>query len=80
MAETSEDPDARRAKIAIAALVGLVALVALLTAVFGLTALYISAAILAPLYLVGLILLSLDSSNPEHGRVQFSEDEEQEKA
>jgi uncharacterized membrane protein len=74
---TSPDPDVRRSKIAIAAILGLLLLVVLLTIIFGLNALYLSAAIATPIALVVLILLSLESSNPEHARVMFAEDEDE---
>jgi purine-cytosine permease-like protein len=74
---TSPDPDVRRSKIAIAVLVGLLLLVALLTIVFGLNALYLSAALATPVAIILIILLSLESSNPEHAKVMFAEDEDE---
>lgn len=74
---TSPDPDVRRSKIAIAVLAGLILLVVLLTILFGLNALYLSAALATPVILVLIILLSLESSNPEHAKVMFADDEDE---
>jgi heme O synthase-like polyprenyltransferase len=71
-----EDPDARRARLAIAVIVALLLLVMLLVALFGPSAAYLAAALAAPLWLVAIILLSLESSDPEHARAVFDEDED----
>ncbi len=78
MAETQDDGhdrDARIARIAIAAVAALILLVVGLVVLFGPNAAYLAAAIATPLWMVGLIMLALESSNPEHARVILPDDE-----
>jgi nitrate/nitrite transporter NarK len=63
--------------VAIAVISGLLLVVAMLVAIFGPRAAYLVAALAAPVWLIAIILLSLDSSDPEHARVMFAEDEDE---
>jgi len=70
------DPDAQTARVVSLGLVGLLLAVLVAVAIFGPKAAYVAAAVITPIWMVGLVLLALESSDPDHARAFVTEDEE----